>query len=245
VILFLACTFEPGTGFATLAGADVEAALVPGEARDLGGGAVLTDLGYHVAIEELRIDGLVLALEELQGGSVEFDPANPPPGYTLCHGGHCHAEDGSLVDYADVEAELAGDDAEFVPIASLAYAQTFDLLAPEVAHTDEVTPSPELELASVSRASLTPGPLTVVATASEGQLSDDRPFAIEVVPEPFTTGFDLEIDRSAPESFALDAALVVDGTLFDAIDFASVLDDALTAQLVENLAAVSPVIELE
>ncbi len=31
-----------------------------------------------------------------------FDPANPPPGYSLCHGGHCHRDDGALIPYDEV-----------------------------------------------------------------------------------------------------------------------------------------------
>jgi len=38
------------------------------------------------------------------GGS--FDPSNPPEGYTLCHNGHCHSDEGELVSYEDVRAEL-------------------------------------------------------------------------------------------------------------------------------------------
>lgn len=40
------------------------------------------------------------------GGGGAFDPSNPPPGYTLCHNGHCHSEDGELVSYEDVKANL-------------------------------------------------------------------------------------------------------------------------------------------
>jgi len=39
---------------------------------------------------------------------VNFDPADPPEGYSLCHNGHCHADSGELVDYEDISAELAG-----------------------------------------------------------------------------------------------------------------------------------------
>lgn len=38
------------------------------------------------------------------GGS--FDPSNPPPGYTLCHNGHCHSDEGELIPYEEVRAEM-------------------------------------------------------------------------------------------------------------------------------------------
>lgn len=41
------------------------------------------------------------------GDGSSFDPASPPPGYTLCHNGHCHAENGDLVPYEDVREALA------------------------------------------------------------------------------------------------------------------------------------------
>lgn len=41
------------------------------------------------------------------GDGSSFDPASPPPGYTLCHNGHCHAESGELVPYEDIREELA------------------------------------------------------------------------------------------------------------------------------------------
>ncbi|GEM_PF-4647539 len=40
------------------------------------------------------------------GGGGEFDPSDPPAGYTLCHSGHCHSESGDLVPYDEVRAEM-------------------------------------------------------------------------------------------------------------------------------------------
>lgn len=44
---------------------------------------------------------------EPPGADSSFDPANPPEGFSLCHNGHCHAADGSLVEY-DIVALSAG-----------------------------------------------------------------------------------------------------------------------------------------
>lgn len=48
-------------------------------------------------------------LSESSGSSAttELDPANPPPGFSLCHNGHCHADDGRLVPYDEVLQESA------------------------------------------------------------------------------------------------------------------------------------------
>ena len=94
-LLLLGCAFGPGHGFGEIAAADLAVAFEPGEARDLGDGWVLANTG-----DRFTLDTLVFTVESLDllalegGGSATFDPANPPAGYSLCHGGHCHADDG-------------------------------------------------------------------------------------------------------------------------------------------------------
>jgi hypothetical protein len=75
----------------------------------------------------------VSAVELVDLGGTEalsFDPANPPPGYSLCHNGHCHSDEGALVDYEAIEAELSGDDATRRTALQLEGAEV-DLLAGE------------------------------------------------------------------------------------------------------------------
>lgn len=77
--------------------------------RQLPGGRFRTASEYVWQIDSLQVE-----LAEMQllladdGARLTFDPAKPPAGYSLCHGGHCHAADGRLVDYADIQAELLG-----------------------------------------------------------------------------------------------------------------------------------------
>ena len=54
------------------------------------------------------VSGPVLYYNQLAYQKAGLDPAKPPAGYSLCHGGHCHADDGRLVDYAEVQTELLG-----------------------------------------------------------------------------------------------------------------------------------------
>lgn len=49
-----------------------------------------------------------LALIDAGTAALNFDPANPPPGYSNCHNGHCHADDGRLVSYEEIAAEVGG-----------------------------------------------------------------------------------------------------------------------------------------
>lgn len=86
-------------------------ASVPAD-RQLPDGRFRTASEYLWQIESLQIELADLRLQ-LAGSSsqLSFDPAKPPAGYSLCHGGHCHAADGRLVDYAEIQAELLGDGA--------------------------------------------------------------------------------------------------------------------------------------
>jgi hypothetical protein len=144
-----ACTLDAGHGFATLEDGELRMEFAAGRARELDGGAFLTDRGYRVHPATMTLHVSELALLELRGArggaGASFDPANPPEGFALCHGGHCHAEDGSLVDYADVQAMLAGDTARFEPLATLPVDRTFDLLDGEdAALTSTCRPRPSL-----------------------------------------------------------------------------------------------------
>lgn len=89
---------------------EVSAVLDVGGGRLDAEGRLKTALDYRVELE--AIDVSVEQVEVLAGfgGGASFDPASPPPGYTNCHNGHCHADDGSLVDFADIARELAGSE---------------------------------------------------------------------------------------------------------------------------------------
>jgi hypothetical protein len=70
-------------------------------------GRLKTANDFRVELEGLDVEiGAVELLAEVAG--VAFDPSSPPPGYSLCHNGHCHADDGRLVPYDEIAAELAG-----------------------------------------------------------------------------------------------------------------------------------------
>lgn len=71
------------------------------------GDSIATSDDYLVTLSELSLEVPSLEVVMDAGGAAEaFDPASPPTGYSLCHNGHCHADDGALVSYDDVTAEL-------------------------------------------------------------------------------------------------------------------------------------------
>lgn len=71
-------------------------------------GRLKTARDYRIAIESVELRVETVELVASGGSNITFDPSRPPPGYSLCHNGHCHADDGRLVDYEDIVRELAG-----------------------------------------------------------------------------------------------------------------------------------------
>jgi hypothetical protein len=101
------CVWGPGEPFGEIAVALDAAWVVPAD-RDLGGGWQKLASDYEIMIDSATWTTTSLLLIETGEAALNFDPANPPPGYTLCHSGHCHADDGRLVPYEEIAAELAG-----------------------------------------------------------------------------------------------------------------------------------------
>jgi hypothetical protein len=218
-----ACTFTPGNaGFATLASAQLTAAHTPGDARDLGEAGLLTNEGYAVKLSALRLTVGALHLDELQGASdVSFDPANPPEGYGLCHGDHCHADTGELVSYAEIIAELAGEDAALVPVVSLAVNDTLDLLAGEDRALTEMSPSADLPMVDILQARLELSALELSGVAT--RWNEPEAGAVDLtlhlpLSAPLTAALDLSIDRDVDPLLSLTLDLLIDGTLLDDLD---------------------------
>lgn len=107
------CTFESGKGFGTLNAklSSSFAGLDPDTGRVQQDGWYRTNNSFELQLGTLQLTYRNITL---RGGSVSgsasdddcrFDPANPPPGCSLCHNGHCHCGD-ALEDYDQIEAEL-------------------------------------------------------------------------------------------------------------------------------------------
>ena len=95
------CTFTDGEPWAEV---DGRAAARPIDEPDSG---VMPE-GVTIDRAKLRVEMFLESVTRTAGGSGgSFDPANPPKGYTLCHTGHCHSEDGELIPYEEVKAEMA------------------------------------------------------------------------------------------------------------------------------------------
>ena len=151
-----ACTFEAGNWFATLS-PSLSAAYLPRTDRNVGEEQNWQKLSndYQVRIVRATLElGKIGLLSSTGGGdSGGFDPARPPPGYTLCHNGHCHNVDGRLVPYAEIEAELAGgrSGTGLQPIVTAAGGRDagfVDALGSDAVVRAELRPRPRHDLAS-------------------------------------------------------------------------------------------------
>jgi hypothetical protein len=273
LMLLSGCALDAGEGFAVLE-PTVSAGYTPLSSRDAGNGFQQLASDFQV-----RLDAASLGISHVEllsaasggstgGGSGEtFDPANPPPGYSLCHGGHCHRDDGALVSYEDIQAELTGGGgATSSLVAALHVDAKLDLLASRTL-TPECEPDCELPKGTVSQAHW-----DVSALRLEGAVRDhratprfegERPFRLDLAVEgdeeeaeplvELSGALDIPADREHEPRVKLALALALPPTLFDGLDWSAatpgadgVVDlgapqnEGLRKQLLEALAALKP-----
>lgn len=102
-----ACTFSDGNPWGRASFEVIAQAELPERDTD---GWFVTPYDYRIRVNEVSLELHELALSGAgtSAGPSTFDPANPPPGYSNCHNGHCHADSGAIVEYEDIQAELNG-----------------------------------------------------------------------------------------------------------------------------------------
>jgi hypothetical protein len=232
LLLSTGCAWEAGEGFAVLE-PSVRAEYTPIASRDAGNGyqRLSSDFQVRLTAARVRLERIDLLGGAGSSGPTSFDPANPPPGYTICHNGHCDREDGALVPYEEVEAELGGGGATASTVATLPVGD-LDLLAPET-RTPECQPDCELP-----RTELSSGKWTVTALRLEGTVRDgratprfpgERPFRLELTtsspqaePVAVLTGeLDVPSDREHEPRVSLALGLDMTPAVFDPVDWAA------------------------
>lgn len=103
------CALSPGQPWGLL-DAQLSVGITPEQGRLDAQGRLLTNESYAYTLEGLTLvtSALTVSMGEDAAGTLSFDPAAPPEGYSNCHSGHCHTADGGIATYEEIEASLTG-----------------------------------------------------------------------------------------------------------------------------------------
>jgi hypothetical protein len=215
------CAWHDGEPMGTLTGT-FEARWTQLDDRDAGDGWQRLASDYEVRVDAATAALGALTLVDVGEAALNFDPADPPPGYSLCHNGHCHADDGRLVPYEEISAELGG--AAPAPVVTFAIGER-DLVDAATVELDCGGPC-ELRRSDVGRVDL-----EVLGLALGGLVRDTRDpprLAGEVAwtldfapaePQVVLGRIDLPIDRGHDPDITLAAELLLTAKLLDGVDF--------------------------
>jgi hypothetical protein len=240
------CANGPGEPFGVIA-ARLSADLVVPDGRAAGDGWQRLDNDFQVQIERLVIEGQAIELLDAGGPALAFDPANPPAGYSLCHGGHCHADDGRLVSYEEIAAELAGGGGP-VPVVRFSIG-TIDV-AGRTERELECEPGCDLPRAEVG---IVRFPVTGLEASglvrdgrAEQRIAGEIAWTLELDREEvpvhlFDRDIGLSIDRGEDPAIDLTIRLRVSAALLDGIAWSELLVDRRTIQLDADPAAAESV----
>jgi len=275
LFLLSGCALDAGEGFAVLE-PTVSAAYTLRPSRDAGNGFQQLASDYQV-----RLDAAALGVSHVAllspatrggggGGGGTFNPANPPPGYSLCHSGHCHRDDGALVDYEDIQEELNGGGGSVATtLAALHVDAELDLLAAPTL-TPECEPDCELPRGTVSRARWDVTALRLQGLARDRRATPrfegERPFRLDLAAkggedaEPLVElsgALDVPSDRKHKPRVKLALVLSLSASLFDTVDWAAAIpgtdgvvdlgaeqNKALLGTLLEAVARLEPAAEV-
>jgi hypothetical protein len=241
ILLFLTasgCTLSAGDWFAELR-ASFTARYVARSDRDVGGGWQKLNTLYEVRMTRALVTIQDVELQDLGGGGTGtvFDPTHPPAGYSLCHNGHCHRDDGALIPYDEVIAGInSGGAAATQTVVTLPVGER-DLLAPARSEL-QCEPGCGLGAANIQRARATatriafeglvregrmPARLTgEVAWRWEAALAADAP---GLEPVQLDASAALPADNAHPPKVRLDLTMELGARVFDDIEWSALSQD--------------------
>jgi hypothetical protein len=198
---------------------------------------------YELHVTRASLELRSVELVGTTKAAASFDPAKPPPGFSLCHSGHCHADDGRLVPYEDVVAEATGMAAP--PLLVMGPA-AFDLLAP-LAQRPPCPNACEAGPGAITRARLTIERLVIEGSVRDGpgvqQPVGSVTFTLNAAnaanrPLPqVTVPLALPADNQHEPDVSLALDLRVGAALFDAVVWPSLPVDNGRVDLATNPAA--------
>lgn len=228
VVLVSACTFQDGNPWGH-ANFDVSTSFdEAGRAQD---GGLKTSKDYLVKVDSLQMALISVSLNTTTANvSTAFDPADPPQGYGLCHNGHCHSEDGRLVDYADIAAELAGATATGGSVVQEIDANV-DVFNAASAPLGGCFNACDVERGFLQTVSLSTSALTVTGKVFDTRTPSRLPdtgltvtgsIPLDAVFSAVVTG---EVGTEDPAGIDITVTLTLSAAMFDALDFATLQAD--------------------
>lgn len=227
-LLVVGCTFSPGVSFGSLEGATLSAQFAPDTGRLDSEGWFKTSNDMRLRIDSLELQVKQINLEEssTSGSAGSFDPANPPPGYSLCHNGHCHRDDGALIDYEDIRAEQAGGSKSRITL-SLPIDRALALSPGATVSLNQCSPDCTLERGRWTRAILSFNSLVATGSVKDptaaGRLgSQTRDWTMTLSPPALGQKIDVPLDRGYGGSLRLDARFMLANELWDGLDWEAI-----------------------
>ncbi len=227
-MILAGCTFQPGVSFGTLADATLDARFQPPASRMDAEGRLKTASGYRIRIDSLKLMPKQLDFQSTTGKAGtggSFDPADPPAGYSLCHGGHCHRDDGALISYEEIEAELSGGSLKTATVLSLPVVSAFDLLTGSAtASLVQNQAGRQLDRSQWSKASLQFASLTASGSVEDPSSfnrlgGQTRTWSLTLSPSAFSQKIEVNIDRDQGDRLAIAATFTLSEKLWDEVDF--------------------------
>jgi hypothetical protein len=246
LLLVPACAWDAGEPFGEVRGELTARWTAPGS-RDLGDGWQKLASDLEVRIDAATWTTTGLELVAAAAAAIDFDPAAPPPGYSLCHGGHCHHDDGRLVSYEDIAAELAGGE----PPAAVARFDTgrLDLVAGARVALDCGQPCP-LPLTTVGRAVLGIAAVDIAGAVRDGRqqprFAGERAFTVALTPAaplPVVGRTSLVVDRSEDPVITLTVAVEPTAALLDRVAWDTLAASPGTLDIATDAASVTFIID--
>lgn len=225
------CAFDDGQPWGR-AVMSLEASFAPAESRLTADGLLRTSNNYLIDVTSLSIYVESMSTTVTQeGAAAAFDPAAPPDGYSLCHGGHCHAADGSLVSYEDIAAEIAGGDSAAPSVSQEADAEVTLTALPTTVAFEDCPQGCRLERGELTRADVLLTEVRFEARIYDSAPTDGKGLPDEgipvrgVVPLAAKIGAPLtgSVAQGEPVGVRISASLTLAESLFDGVDWTSEL----------------------
>ncbi|MFT5429725.1 MAG: hypothetical protein ACI9OJ_000397 [Myxococcota bacterium] len=232
----IGCAFSDGNPWGEISlTLSVEHSLEPARLDDSGRWITANDYAIDVSSLTIQVDGVTVRSEAPATSNVTFDPASPPDGYSLCHGGHCHHDSGALVSYEDIAAELGGG-------GESTWALTFDpdgLWHPATSTLSAIQLGPCSSECQVDRISLSRVSIPSVQVRLVGLVVDRRTGDAARLPTggiavdatfqlpPTSAPLDLSFGSTDRYGASIDCAISVPSSLLDTVDWSRPIDDAV------------------